>query len=101
MEYPKSHLIKYFSIYSSEYRIRYGKYIKQDILAEFLTFCGTYKPENKNIFIDWHNKEYLRVCMANLYEKWKFGAGNSKITDSEWKRLLHGYCNITHKEYVI
>ena len=52
-------------------------------------------------FLDWHNKEYLRVCMANLYEKHHFGIGKSRITDEEWKRLCDGYKNITGEEYKI
>ena len=47
----------------------------------------------------WHSKEYLRVCMANLYEKHYFGIGKSRITDEEWKRLCEGYKVITGEEY--
>lgn len=47
------------------------------------------------IFKDWHNKEYLRVCMANLYEKHVFGVGKSRISDAEWETLLRGYKEIT------
>ena len=52
-------------------------------------------------FLGWHNKEYLRVCMANLYEKHHFGIGKSRITDEEWKRLCDGYKDITGEDYVI
>ncbi len=52
-------------------------------------------------FLDWHNKEYLRVCMANLYEKHRFGIGKSRITDEEWQRLCDGYKTITGEDYVI
>lgn len=54
-----------------------------------------------DIFNGWHNKEYLRVCYANLYEKWKFGKGKSRITDEEWQRLCDGYKKITGEEYTI
>ena len=54
-----------------------------------------------NIFKDWHNAEYLRVCMANLYEKHFFGIGKSRITDEEWQRLCEGYKEITGEDYVI
>lgn len=53
------------------------------------------------VFEGWHNKEYLRVCMANLYEKHRFGIGKSRITDEEWKRLCDGYRDITGEEYKI
>ena len=54
-----------------------------------------------NLYADWHNKEYLRVCMANLYEKHIFGIGKSRITNEEWARLCEGYKSITGEEYVI
>lgn len=53
------------------------------------------------LFDGWHNKEYLRVCMANLYEKHVFGVGKSKITDEEWETLCRGYKCITGEDYVI
>lgn len=54
-----------------------------------------------DIFNGWHNKEYLRVCMANLYEKYKYGRGKSRITKAEWQRLLGGYKYITGEDYKI
>ena len=53
------------------------------------------------IFNGWHNKEYLRVCYSNLYEKYKFGRGKSRITETEWQRLLDGYKYITGENYKI
>lgn len=55
----------------------------------------------ENIYKGWHNKEYLRVCMANLYEKHVFGIGKSRITDEEWETLCEGYEKITGEEYRI
>ena len=54
-----------------------------------------------DIFNGWHNKEYLRVCYSNLYEKYKFGRGKSRITETEWQRLLGGYKYITGEDYKI
>ena len=51
-----------------------------------------------DIFNGWHNKEYLRVCYSNLYEKYKFGRGKSRITETEWQRLLEGYKYITGED---
>lgn len=61
---------------------------------------GTYRYVAQP-FAGWHNYNYLRVCMANLYEKHKFGVGKSRITDEEWSRLCEGYKEITCKEYNI
>ena len=108
MEYDKKHLTSYFLRYNEEYRRRYGKEIDKNIYWEFLNFADyevgkDYKLSFvngvdivsirivKNIFEDWHNKEYLRVCMANLYEKHVFGVGKSRIMDEEWQKLIDGY----------
>ena len=94
-------LLQYFLIYASEYEKRYGKPIKQDTYIEFEMFVGTYQYVDK-IFEDWHDYGYLRVCMTNLYEKAKYGKGNSKITDEEWDWLFYGYSVITGgEEYYI
>ena len=61
---------------------------------------GTYRYV-ENPFAGWHNYKYLRVCMANLYEKHEFGIGKSRITDGEWARLCDGYKKITGDEYKI
>jgi hypothetical protein len=54
-----------------------------------------------NILFDgWHNREYLRICYANLLEKHN-GIGKSRITDEEWQRLCEGYKAITGEEYKI
>ena len=95
MEYPKADLYGYFLEYAVEYEKRYGVRTKQT--KEFVEF-----GEHDFVlfpFIGWHNTEYLRVCMANLYEKHFFGIGKSRITDEEWQRLCDGYKAITGEEY--
>ena len=83
------------------YYDRYGKHISIKIIKEFEDFSFAYYDLSEPIFEDWHNKEYLRVCMANLYEKHIFGIGKSRITDEEWQRLIEGYKQITGEEYRI
>lgn len=96
--YPKSELSAYFHYYSRLYYKRYGKSVSSKTNQEFIEFAIS---PPKPIFEGWHNKEYLRVCMANLYEKYKFGRGKSRITEGEWQRLLDGYKQITGEEYEI
>ena len=97
MEYPKADLYGYFLEYAVEYEKRYGVLPKHtDEFREFGGHNWTHFP-----FVDWHNKEYLRVCMANLYEKHFFGIGKSRITDEELQILLGGYKTITGEEYKI
>ena len=55
-----------------------------------------------NLYFNWHNKEYLRICMANLYEKYMFSClGKSEIDLQEWNVLCAGYKAITGEEYTI
>lgn len=98
MEYPKQDLYLYFLDYATEYKKRYGQNPKQS--SEFLKFADKYGCFYQE-FDGWHNTEYIRVCMANLYEKHHFGIGKSRITDSEWQVLLDGYKAITGDEYKI
>ena len=100
MEFPKTHLVGYFYEYNNEYVTRYNKNLS-DYSVEFLKFSNFECLCGRNIFKDWHNKEYLRVCMANLYEKHHFGVGKSRITNEEWQKLLLGYKNLTGEEYSI
>lgn len=102
MEYPNEELTVYYMIYESEYAKRYMKFPK-GYMDEFTKFCSNFPLYRKNeaIFKNWHNKEYLRICMANLYEKYYFGIGKSRITDDEWLKLCEGYKNITGEEYKI
>jgi hypothetical protein len=39
--------------------------------------------------------------MANLYEKYVYGRGKSRITDAEWKELTDGYYFLTGEVYEI
>lgn len=54
-----------------------------------------------NLYTDWHNKEYLRICMANLMEKYAYGVGASRIGVNDWIKLCDKYKAITGEEYQI
>ena len=100
MQYPKSELTRYFLWYDVCYYNRYKKSVGLKYFQEFMNFSNDDDSET-TIYNGWHNKEYLRVCMANLYEKHHFGVGKSRISDEEWQRLIDGYKQITGEEYVI
>jgi uncharacterized protein (TIGR02328 family) len=100
MEYPKDNLYWYFCQYEAEYHTRYGKNLCEQAY-DFGEFGDWSFNSNNGLFNGWHNTEYLRVCMANLYEKHHFGIGKSRITDEEWQRLCDGYKDITGEEYKI
>ena len=100
MEYEKADLSRYFISYEALYHKRYGKWLHK-YAEEFVAFAEQ-EPDKKKYFSDgWHNKEYLRVCMANLYEKHIFGVGKSRITDEEWATLCRGYKKITREDYQV
>ena len=103
MEYGKDHLLDYFLRYAVEYERRFGKAVNGKFFDEFFDFCGFGLEYNavEQLFEGWHEIEYLRVCMANLYEKYKFGIGKSKITDTEWEKLTDGYYSIIGEQYEI
>ena len=101
MEYPKNDFVRYFLEYEVEYHKRYGKRLTK-AWEEFKAFDDTPIEQRSNGFFNgWHNKEYLRVCVCNLFEKYHFGVGKSKISQEEWDRILQGYKEITGEEYVI
>ena len=102
MEHSRKELYYYFFIYETEYIRRYGKSLDR-YEKEFVHFCYHQKSSSMSAacYESWHNKEYLRVCMANLYEKHHFGVGKSRITDDEWQRLLDGYTAITGEFYKV
>lgn len=100
-EYPKSDLLRYYSIYSDEYKKRYGKEIKYSITKQFIDFCfdDDYKYVEEP-YKFWHGNIYLRICLANLLEK-HLSVGSSYITDEEWERLCRGYKKITGEAYKV
>ena len=100
MEYPEDNLYQYFCLYESEYHTRYCKNLCEQAY-DFGEFGGWSFNLDNGLFDGWHDKKYLRVCMANLYEKHFFGIGKSRITDEEWQRLVDGYKAITGEEYQI
>lgn len=101
MEYPKNDLVRYFVHYEALYHKRYNVWLTKQ-WHEFEAFDDTPLDErSKGCFDGWHNTEYLRVCVCNLYEKYRFGVGKSRITDEEWQVLLDGYKAITGEEYEI
>lgn len=100
MEYDPSDLTAYFLKYEEEYRRRKGKPIAPKIVEEFILFGGQTKLRFTP-FWQWHNKEYLRVCVANLYEKHIFGVGKSRITDAEWQKIAERYYVLCGEEYKI
>lgn len=100
MEYPKEELLQYYLHFHMAYSHRFAKMPKGDISLEFMLFAEPIPDALRPVYEGWHNRQYLRVCMANLYEK-HYSRGTSRVSDEEWQRLLDGYRIITGKNYVI
>ena len=107
---PNHLLVNRVTEYSLDEFMTYCKKVSQEMYNR--GFPTTLKSQQKvyfrpwnyvcdELFKGWHNKEYLRVCLSNLYEKHHFGVGKSRITDEEWERLCEGYKNITGIDYEI
>lgn len=102
MEYSKAELTAYFELYAKYYEKRYGKKLDK-YLKEFSEFAKDSTPGRLYhiagvLYPQWHNHAYLRICMANLYEKY-LGVGKSKLTDEEWLRLCEAYKALLQEEY--
>lgn len=95
--YPEAEFTGYFMIYAEEYKKRYEKPVNDVFKQEFLEYSDGISYWNP--FEGWHDDCYLKVCMANLYEKHYFAEGKSRITIAEWSKLLNGYEQITGERY--
>ena len=100
MKYPKNELLRYFLVYEIEYHKRYNRWLTKywDTIKDFTQDNNSSKGQ---LYHGWHDNGYLRVCMANLYEKHKYAIGKSRISNEEWKTLANGYKAITGKEYKV
>ena len=98
MDYPTDELYFYFKEYEKCYYLKYGKTLNkyEPLFKSLYTQTLKYTGE---LFHNWHDKEYLKICMANLYEKAHFAKGKSAISLFEWHRLLYGYKIITGEEW--
>lgn len=98
MEYPIDEFLSYCCLVYAEMKRRDFRILAAS--HERFQRFGAYRWV-ENPFEGWHNEEYLRICLANLFEKHKYGVGNSRITDEEWKRLCEGYEKIAGEPYKI
>lgn len=103
MEYPRDDLYTYFLIYAGAYEQRFGKPVSDKLRKEFYDFAMVGRdappPLVYNPFFGWHDKQYLRICMANLVEKSTYAMGKNAISPADLARLYNGYKQITGEDY--
>lgn len=100
MNYSKNDLFNFYIKYATEYKNRYNSDKVSLKFEEFANFAGDTSIHSQ-IFEQWHNDDYLKICMSNLYEKHYIGIGSSRITDKEWQTLEEGYKIITGNNYIL
>ena len=81
-------LYEYFRCYQDAWNARYARKLNIKYADEFCNFCEV-RPERFRCYRLWHNDTYLRICMANLYEKY-LGVGKTVITEKEWQTHIEG-----------
>ena len=72
--------------FDKEYKRRYHKDINSSIVKEFSDFSSSISDYEQLL---WHDNEYLLVCKYNLYEKYEFGRGRSRIPQEDWDNIEH------------
>lgn len=82
----------------------YGEMLRRGYKCDFSKFerYRKIKPieitmETKDCFKYWHNKRYVRQCIANLSEKYD----NGGFSTTEWVELINGYKKLYNEEYVL
>lgn len=94
MDYPKEDFNTYAEAVADEIEKRGYKVDRHRFYAHRKS--DSIRDINK-IFIPWHTNIYLRICMANLLEKYRCHG----ISTTEWVDLLNGYKCLAKKEYEV
>ena len=98
MEYPIDDFLTYCLLVGAEMERRGFRVTNESRVRIGKLGTFRYIPQP---FAGWHNYEYLRICLANLYEKHHFGIGKSRVTDDEWVCIRGCYKKITGEEYKV
>ena len=86
MNYPLNHFSSYCKIVTDEIIKRGYKINKKKIIYVY-EFCGEPNIWFCDIYIGWHNDEYIKICLYNMYEKYICGG----ISKKEWDIVMNNY----------
>lgn len=82
MDYPLNHFSSYAKLVLDEMKCR--NYKTNRLKTEYVIgFCGNPIICFDDIYLNWHNNEYLKICLYNLYEKYLCGG----IPEIEWDKI--------------
>ena len=93
MDYPLGHLVLYSYLVRDEMIERgwnpdYNRF-EQWIPEEVFDDARNYTL--KDVFSDWHDRNYYHICFYNLMEKHNCGG----ISDIEWRRIVNSVSDIS------
>ncbi|MDF2865530.1 MAG: hypothetical protein K0R72_339 [Clostridia bacterium] len=86
MNYPLNHFSSYSKLVTDE-MIKRGFNLNKQKIEYVYEFCGSPDILFNEIFSSWHNEEYIKICLYNIYEKYICGG----ITEEEWNRIIKKY----------
>ena len=88
IDHPLNHFSSYSKVVTEEMGKR-GYKVSKERIEYVYQFCGDPDIEFDDIYSDWHDEEYIKICLYNLYEKHIRGG----ITKEEWGKLItiYGY----------
>lgn len=91
MDYPMSHFSSYAKLVIDEMKRRNFK-LNEVKINYVYEFCGNPEIKFKDIYSKWHNNDYLKICLSNLYEKFICGG----ISEIEWEIIRKNF-----KDFII
>lgn len=84
--YPLNHFSSYAQLVLDEMKNR--NYKTDRLKVEAVTsFCGVPNINYENVYSDWHDEEYIKICLYNLYEKYLCGG----IPEVEWDKIYNKF----------
>jgi uncharacterized protein (TIGR02328 family) len=86
VEYSLNHFSSYSKIVIDEMNRR-GYNLNKDKINFVYEFCGEPNIEFEKIYVNWHDEEYIKICVYNLYEKYICGG----IRENEWDIIMSKY----------
>jgi uncharacterized protein (TIGR02328 family) len=86
MNYPLNHFSSYTKIVTDE-MIKRGYNLNKEKIQYVYEFCGQPNISFSELYFEWHNEEYIKICLYNMYEKYICGG----ILLQEWNIIMEKF----------